>query len=227
MFKAIFFDRDGTLTYNNELAIKFRDKKIAEWSGHIFELPYEKFINIFMRTKNSNELFRVIRTLDEEKDFFAEFYRILLKEEGITVGINEKIDILTRKLWVHERKLYPETIEVLKYFKQNGYEMGVISDTSLTLEETLRRLNIAKYFKSFTSSAEVGVGKPDPKIYNTALKKHNVKAEESIYVDDYEIEAIGARDLGFTSFFIDRNGKEKTKWTINNLKDIKKYIEKK
>jgi putative hydrolase of the HAD superfamily len=135
-------------------------------------------------------------------------------------GIDEKITVLVNRLWVQERKLYPETIEVLKYFKRNGYEMGVISDTDLTLEETLVKLNIAEYFKSFTSREEAGAGKPDPEIYNTALRKHNVKPEESIYVDDNEIAAAGARDLGFTSLFIDRNGAGKAEWTIKNLKEI-------
>ena len=70
-----------------------------------------------------------------------------------------------------KKKLFPETIEVLEYFKNINIEMRVISDAGITLEEILKTLGIAKYFKSFTSSSEVGVGKPDPKIYNTALKK--------------------------------------------------------
>jgi FMN phosphatase YigB (HAD superfamily) len=77
MFKAIFFDRDDTLTYNDESAIKFRNEKITEWSGHLFELPYEKFVDIFLRTKNSNDPSKATRTLAEEKTFlgnFSEFY---------------------------------------------------------------------------------------------------------------------------------------------------------
>jgi HAD superfamily hydrolase (TIGR01509 family) len=225
MFKAIFFDRDDTLAYNDESAIKFRDKKITEWSGHIFEPSYEKFVDIFRRVRNSDESFKITRTIDEEKIFFSEFYRVLLREEGIIAEIDEKINVLVNRLWIHERKLYPETIEVLEYFKRAGYEMGVISDTDPTLKETLSKLDIAKYFKSFTSREEAGVGKPDPKIYNAALRKHGVRAEESIYVDDWEMAVAGARDLGFTAFFIDRSGKTKTEWAIRNLKEIKCRIQ--
>jgi FMN phosphatase YigB (HAD superfamily) len=225
MLKAVFFDRDGTLAYDNHSAIEFRDKKISEWSGHIFELPYEKFINVFLQTKKINGLFKNIKTIKEERMFFSEFYRTLLTNEGISTNIDEKIKILMEKLWVHEKKLFPETIEVLEYFKNRNIEMGVISDAGITLEETLKILGITKYFKSFTSSAEAGVGKPDPKIYTTALKKHNVNANESIYVDDYDIAVDGARNLGFTSFLIDRNSSGKDNRTIMNLKDIIKYVE--
>ena len=41
-YKAIFFDRDGTLTYYNPEKKKWRDEMIGSWSGKAFELPYEK-----------------------------------------------------------------------------------------------------------------------------------------------------------------------------------------
>lgn len=39
-YKAIFFDRDGTLTYFDENKEKWRDIIITEWSGKPFGLPY-------------------------------------------------------------------------------------------------------------------------------------------------------------------------------------------
>ena len=103
--------------------------------------------------------------------------------------------------------------------------MGVISDTSPSLEYTLQQLNIAGYFTSFTASSLVGAGKPDPAIYEAALKAQNVTAEESLYVDDTEEEAEGARALGFTSFHLDRSGKAGGKWTIHNLMQVIDFVE--
>ena len=79
MLKAVFFDRDGTLTYDDLSAIEFRDKKISEWSGHIFELPYEKFITVFLQTKKINESFKNIRTLKEERMFFFRLMKVFLQ----------------------------------------------------------------------------------------------------------------------------------------------------
>ena len=47
-YKAVFFDRDGTLTYSNPEKIQWRDEIIKSWIGKIFELPYDKMIEIFI-----------------------------------------------------------------------------------------------------------------------------------------------------------------------------------
>ena len=123
------------------------------------------------------------------------------------------------ELWCNgDRVLFPETLEVLEYFKRRGYKMGVISDTSPSLEYTLQQLGIAKYFTSFTASSLVGAGKPSPIIFNAALHSQGVSAAESLYVDDYKPEADGAREQGFTSFLINRSGNNSDKWSIQSLK---------
>ena len=130
------------------------------------------------------------------------------------------------ELWCNgDRVLFPETIEVLEYFYKNGYKIGVISDTSPSLEYTLQQLGIAKYFTSFTASSLVGAGKPSPIIFNAALAAQGVSAQESLYVDDYKMEADGAREQGFTSFLIDRSGNNTDKWSIRNLKQLINFVE--
>lgn len=224
-YKAIFFDRDGTITYYDEAAVSFRNEKIEEWSGHAFFLPYEKFIDVFNRTKAIDFPAAHHTTMAEEKLFFKEFFKLLFEVEGIKEKTQERAELLTDKLWVHERYLFAETTNVLEYFYNHGYKMGVISDTGISLEETLVKLNIAKYFTSFTSSGGTGASKPSPIIFNAALAAQGVTAEESIYVDDYDVEADGAREQGFTSFLIDRSGKNKNEWTITSLKQIIDFVE--
>jgi HAD superfamily hydrolase (TIGR01509 family) len=69
--------------------------------------------------------------------------------------------------------------------------MGVISDTSPSLELSLQQLGIADYFSSFTASSLVGAGKPSPIIFNAALASLGVSAAESLYVDDYDPKRTG------------------------------------
>lgn len=104
--------------------------------------------------------------------------------------------------------------------------MGVISDTSPSLEYTLQVLGIAKYFTSFTASSLVGAGKPSPVIFNAALSAQGVTAQESLYVDDYKPEADGARKQGFTSFLVDRGGTESGEWVVHSLKELVDFAEK-
>lgn len=223
-YEAIFFDRDGTLTYFNKEKETFRNRKISEWSGKPFELPYEKMMNLFcLAGEGKNPWYK---TVDDEREFFKRFYRHLLIGEGIKTEVNIRAEFLFRELWCNgDRTLYPETVEVLEYFYKHGYKMGVISDTSPSLEYTLQQLGIAEYFTSFTASSLVGAGKPSPIIFNAALNAQGVSADKSLYVDDCKTEADGARELGFTSFLIDRSGEDTGKWSIQTLKELIDFSE--
>ena len=223
-YRAVFFDRDNTLTYFNPEKEIWRDETLRAWSGKPFELPYEKMMKLFTLAAEGRSPW--YRTLEDEKAFFRRYYRQLLLGEGVAENLEERADLLFRELWCNnDRLLFPETAEVLEYFRGRGYKMGVISDTSPSLEYTLEQLGIAKYFDSFTASSLVGAGKPSPVIYNAALASLGVTAAESLYVDDHPPEAEGARALGFTAFRIDRTGEDRGEWTIRSLKDLIRFVE--
>lgn len=223
-YRAIFFDRDGTLTYFNPEKEAWRNEIIASWSGRPFDLPYDKMMKLFLLSAEGRKPW--YKNLNDERAFFRRFYRNLLTGEGVAESLEERAGLLLSELWCnHDRLLFPETLEVLEYFHSKGYRMGVISDTSPSLEYSLQQLGISKYFTSFTASSLVGAGKPSPIIFNAALNAQGVTAADSLYVDDYKPEADGAREQGFTSFLIDRSGKSKDKWTITNLKQLIESVE--
>lgn len=226
MYKAIFFDRDGTLTFNNPEKAHWRDQIIAEWSGKPFSIPYEKMMTLFEKASEGKVPW--YRNIEDEKAFMCRYYYHMLEGEGVSEDLSRRAELLFSETWCNNDKLlYTETIEVLEYFKQKGYKMGVISDTSPSLEYTLVLLGIAKYFTSFTASSLVGAGKPSPIIFNVALKAQGVTAEESIFVDDTKMEAEGARDQGFTSFWLDRSGATVgDPWTIQDLNALVDFVEK-
>jgi len=226
MYKAIFFDRDGTLTYFTEEKENWRNDTVKKWSGKPFTLPYEKMMRLFIFASEGKKPW--YKTLNDERAFFKRYYKYLLIGEGVTYDIEKRAKLLFDELWCNgDRALFPEVKEVLEYFKLRNYKMGVISDTSPSLEYSLRQLGISDYFTSFTASSLVGVGKPDPAIYKAALISQNVSAEESIYVDDTKEEADGARALGFMSFFLDRTKQDGGEWTINDLRQVIEFVEKK
>ena len=223
-YRAVFFDRDNTLTYFNPEKETWRNRTVSSWSGKPFELPYEKMMALFSRASEGKKPW--YRNLEDEKAFFRRYYRYLLIGEGVEDNPEEKADLLFRELWCsNDRLLFPETVEVLEYFRRRGFRMGVISDTSPSLEYTLQQLGVAGYFSSFTASSLIGAGKPSPVIFNAALDSLGVTAEESIYVDDCPPEADGARALGFTAFLIDRNGENPGPWTIASLRDLIGFVE--
>lgn len=225
-YKAIFFDRDGTLTKNDPKMDLELHRRYKELTGVELNLPYDRFIKFFNKALDQDKPYIPYRTIDDEILFFTDFYELLLIDDGVTENTRDKAKYLGDKLWYVYKKPYEETVEVLEYFYQKGYIMGVISDCPPSLEYSLELIGLSKYFTSFTASSIVGFGKPDPRIYQYALDIENVEAKDCLYVDDTLNEAEGARNLGMTAFHIDRKGNhQKSKWTISNLIEIIYYLE--
>lgn len=161
-YKAIFFDRDGTLTKGKAEVLQKEKEMIEGWSGKPFILDYEGLMRLFDLSGRPRE---GLKSIEEEIEFTKRYYRVLLKEEGVTEDIDEKAERLFELTWLKNKELYSKTMEVLHYFKSKGYKIGVISDTSPSLQKSLEVLGVGQYIDSYTCSDLVGVMKPDPKIY--------------------------------------------------------------
>lgn len=228
-YKAVFFDRDQTLTCLNQHTKQWVKQQMEAWSGKKYLMDYDRMMYLF-ELADYPEV--GLKSVEEEIEFWHRYYSCLLREEGITEKTLEKVEIMFQHVWLNERVLFPEVIYVLETLKKEGYKLGVISDTSPSLSLTLESLGIAKYFDCFICSDLVGAMKPDPMIYQAALDALQVSAKESIYVDDYDIEADGARDIGFTAFHIERVDSNQgemqneacNQWRITSLKQILDFL---
>lgn len=222
-FKAIFFDRDNTITYFNPEKKKFLSEFILNRTGAEYKLSYDEMMALFDIAGYPKE---GLKSLDDEVAFWKRYYYELLVHYGAKVNLQVDSETLFNELWCNnERVLFSETEEVFKYFKEKGLKIGIISDTSPSLKLTLEQVGLDKYIDSYICSDLVGFMKPDPRIYNAALESLGVTAEESLYVDDYDVEADGARYLGFTSFNIVRNHSACGEWQIKSLLEIVQYFE--
>lgn len=220
MYKAVFFDRDNTLTCADPKVQLWRNEKFLEWIGHPVQMSYEDTMDLFKRAGRPES---GVKSVEEEIAFWHRYWRCLLEGQGVTKGLDEKAAILHEGTWLKGRVLFPESRAVVEAFRSKGFQIGVISDTDPSLQLTLEALDM--HFDCYICSGTVGVMKPDPLIYQTALDALNVKAEESLYVDDYDVEADGARAMGFTAFHICRNQPIEKPWQISSLQDMVRYVD--
>ena len=101
--------------------------------------------------------------------------------------------------------IYPDVLPALKQWRSQGISLGIISNFDSRLYPLLDALNLTLFFSSVTISTEVGAAKPDPKIFYTALQKHNCTPEAAWYVGDSKTEDYwGAKEAGLRSFLIQR-----------------------
>ena len=170
---------------------------------------------------------RPVNTLAREDAFWKQWYQLILEDNGVkqnTAAIAAKL--YERFCFYHMMELFPETVRVLEALKAQGFRLGVISDTFPSLEESLQAMGIACYFESFIASSLVGVGKPDPRIFQAATQSLGVTPDISIFVDDCKEEADGAREQGFTAFHLDREQTQPDfrNGVITNLEDVLEFL---
>lgn len=93
------------------------------------------------------------------------------------------------------------SLELLKELKQLGYSLFSITDNIHEIMVYHRQHStFPEYFKDIIVSADLGVLKPDPKIYQNLLDKHQLKAEECVFFDDLLTNVEGAKAVGMHAF---------------------------
>ena len=207
MIKHIFFDLDRTLwdfEANShqtllELCIAYdlAEKGISD---------YEAFIkNYKAHNEQLWDLYRVDKI--SQQDLRRErFQRVLadynINDTELATNIGEDYVAICPK----KNKLFPYTIEVLKYLSKK-YKLHIITNGFHEVQHIkLQHAGLTSYFNEIITSEQMGVKKPNPKIFNYALQKANTSAEESIMIgDDLEVDVLGAEKVGIQGVFFNPN----------------------
>jgi len=98
-------------------------------------------------------------------------------------------------------KLAPGTHHALNLLRASGLRLAVVSNFDTRLKPILEDLGIAHMFDTVVVSAEVGVEKPNPMIYEAALDRLRLSPSQVVHVgDDRRNDVWGARDAGITAW---------------------------
>lgn len=103
-------------------------------------------------------------------------------------------------------ELFPEVRGVLDRFVQAGVGCAVVSNFDGLLVEILDHLDIRRYFVTVAYSGEIGVYKPDPRIFARALDPLGVDVEYAVMVGDSPYSDIGGgAAFGLRTVLVDRD----------------------
>lgn len=125
-----------------------------------------------------------------EKEFWGSFYKLTQCKEKLP-----EENLLSRAYW-NKFTLLEKSNNIVKALKKAGYKLGIISDTIPSHAEVSRKHNLFTPFNVVILSCEVGLRKPDPRIFRLALSRLKSKPESTIYTDDVEEYVLMARKLG-------------------------------
>ena len=158
--------------------------------------------------------------------------RIELAKQGFD-GNSEVIKFfgLTKTPWHSEDEIpFDDSLEILKLLKSRGYNLGIIANQAIGIEQRLEEWGLLKYFDIVASSAELGVAKPDKLIFEKAFELAGCGPENSVMVGDrLDNDIIPAKDLGMKTVWIRKGlapyqnialGKDISDWVIDKLSDL-------
>ncbi|RXM41157.1 HAD family hydrolase [Chryseobacterium sp. CH21] len=95
----------------------------------------------------------------------------------------------------------PQNVDVLRKLKNTDYQLfGLTNWSAETFPYALENYDFFQIFegKIVVSGTEKLI-KPDPKIWHVLLERYNIKAEESVFIDDNTKNIEMAKSLGFTT----------------------------
>lgn len=122
-----------------------------------------------------------------------EFWAQAIKQLSLT----ESADTLENQ-WISGYQLISETKEIIILLSKK-YNLYYLSDNVKERVDALdRRFHFLSLFQGGIFSHEVGVRKPDPKIYRYALSKANVVPSETVFIDDKKTNLEPASEMGIT-----------------------------
>ena len=122
--------------------------------------------------------------------------------------------------------LFDDVIEVITYLKDK-YRLAILTNGSpVSQRRKLESTGILNLFELSVVSGEVGIDKPDPRIFDVMCDRLNVKPEECLYIgDNYVNDVLGARNAGWNAIYLNRLHLESDEsQMIDSLKKLKKIL---
>ena len=102
--------------------------------------------------------------------------------------------------------VYDEIETQLKQWQSEKIQLGIISNFDTRIYSVLESLQLKSYFQTITISSLTGVAKPNPKIFQQALQKHNCPPEDAWYIgDSFQEDYLGAKSVGLKSLWLKRS----------------------
>lgn len=208
--RAVFFDVGNTLLYA-EPSVSEVCRQVLARAGHVRDLSA---IESFMPLADAYYEERYAEDdafwTDEEKtsSVWVGMYSLLcrrlgIEDEAITIARSVYDEFGRPDRWA----LYADVRPTFERLKARGLAVGIISNWDSRLVSLLHGLGLADVLDDIVSSADVGLHKPDPRIFQLACERIGVAPEQAGHVGDHHYaDYLGSTAIGMAGVLIDRHG---------------------
>ena len=220
MIKALIFDYDGTLSNRTESVYCFYNEYLRPFVKQLSDIEFEALLQDLMYYDLNG-----INEFNLRLPAFMARYGHLFPD-----GFEEDFrKSFLQRAWSYN-VLKEETVEVLEKL-QGRYKLAILSNGDSTIQHNkIDHVNIAKYFDTVVVSGDVGIHKPDPKLFEYTLEKLGVKAEEALMIGDvFSTDILGALLSGIKTVWLvedeERPAFAYKGYRIRNLRELFEILE--
>ncbi len=225
-YKNIFFDLDRTIWDFDKNAIDtFKEIFIKYDLEKIFK-TFDKFYLTYI--KHNDNLWSEYRKGNIEKSILSyKRFSLTLEEFGVVDDELAK-EIAQDYITISptKKQLFPFAHETLEYlFKK--YKLHIITNGFNEVQFTkLENSDLDKYFIKVFTSEDAGAQKPNPIIFEHALKNVNANLNDSIMIgDDLEVDILGAKKFGLDQIFFNPKSAGHSENITHEIKSLKELQE--
>jgi putative hydrolase of the HAD superfamily len=207
MIKHIFFDLDRTLwdfekNSQTTLLQLIKDFKLIEKGIDTADNFIKKYK---IHNEELWELYREDKIKKEE--LRGKRFQLALAEYDIDDSeLAQQFGLAYIKQSPLKTTLFPYTHEVLLYLKKK-YSLHIITNGFEEVQHIkLASSDLTQYFDVIVTSEQVGVKKPNAKIFEFALEQAKAKPDECIMIgDDFPVDVLGAEQIGMQGVYFNPN----------------------
>ncbi len=122
-------------------------------------------------------------------------------------------------------RAYDDVVPAITRLKRSGLKLGVISNWDSRLMTLLEGIGLASHFDTVVSSADVGLHKPDPRIFELACDRVGVEPADAAHVGDHHYaDVLGASAAGMVPVLIERHDGPGNGRSIHTLDALEAHL---
>jgi putative hydrolase of the HAD superfamily len=209
--ESVIFDLGSTLIYFEgewqEVILQGNQSLLAHLKEAGIELDGDRFLTQFKARLDEYYVQREAEFIEYTTRYIL---RTLLGEweypdvpEAVLESALESMYAIAEAHW----KVEDDAIPTLEYLRAQGYRLGLISNAGddANVQRLIDQAGLRPYFDAILSSAQSGVRKPNPRIFELALNHLETTSSRAVMVGDtLGADILGARNAGVRAIWITR-----------------------
>lgn len=175
----------------------------------------------------------LVQTKEDELQLFIEYYRMFFACLPRLQITNRQIEAVAADMVNNPGKFefLPDAMEAINRL-ESCVKLAVAADSWPSLEDVFQHAGMRHHFSSFVISTQLGLAKPDPRLFQAALHELNISPREALYVDDSKTNCDAAHGMGLRTALLRRDGLEyviarltcRTHMVIRSLRELPELI---